>query len=183
MSCGKWRLFCLGLNVLRRTQQCINASLTKATHQYGVVSHLSTKIWLMAISLSDIIVNFLLTSMMTSKYGNPFLIPLSEWNPRVIHGSSKARCVYTISCFIVNCTRKNHDDVIKWQHFRATGPLWGETTGHWCFPLVKANDAELWRFLTNRSANSRDAGDLRRHCAHYDVTVMINSCEIRIHIF
>ena len=132
MSCGKWRLFCLGLNVLRRTQQCINASLTKATHQYGVVSHLSTKIWLMAISLSDIIVNFLLTSMMTSKYGNPFLIPLSEWNPRVIHGSSKARCVYTISCFIV-C--QLHPQESWWRHQIATFPRYR--------PFVRGNHRSL----------------------------------------
>ena len=35
-----------------------------------------------------------------------------------------------------------HDDVIKWKHFRVTGPLCGEFTGHrW------ASDAELWCFL------------------------------------
>ena len=28
-----------------------------------------------------------------------------------------------------------------------TGPLWGESIGHWWIPLTKANDAELWRFL------------------------------------
>ena len=34
-----------------------------------------------------------------------------------------------------------HDDVIKWKHFRITGPLWGEV------PLTKASDAGLWCFL------------------------------------
>ena len=29
---------------------------------------------------------------------------------------------------------KLHDDVIKWKHFRITGPLWRESTGHWWFP-------------------------------------------------
>ena len=41
----------------------------------------------------------------------------------------------------------------------------------------KASDAELWRFTlicawTNGWVNDGDAGDLRRHRAHYDVTVM-----------
>ena len=44
-------------------------------------------------------------------------------------------------------------------------------------PLTKASDAELWCFPwsepgTNGWANNRDAGYLRRHRAHYDVTVM-----------
>ena len=29
----------------------------------------------------------------------------------------------------------------------ATGPLWGESTGHRWIPLTKASDAELWCFL------------------------------------
>ena len=40
-----------------------------------------------------------------------------------------------------------HDDAIKWKHFRLTGPLWGEFTGHRWIPLTKASDAELWCFL------------------------------------
>ena len=31
--------------------------------------------------------------------------------------------------------------------FRVTGPLWGESTGHWRIPFTKASDAELWCFL------------------------------------
>ena len=63
--------------------------------------------------------------------------------------------------------------------FRVSVPLWGESTGHRWFPLTKASDAEhWWGFIlawtnrTNAWANNRDAGDLKRHCAHYDVTVM-----------
>ena len=40
-----------------------------------------------------------------------------------------------------------YDDVIKWKHFRVTGPLCGEFTGHRWIPLTKAGDAELWRIL------------------------------------
>ena len=58
--------------------------------------------------------------------------------------------------------------------FRVTGPLWRK-------PLViggftKASDAELWCFFDlrlNNRKNNRDAVDLRRQCAHCDVTVMV----------
>ena len=61
--------------------------------------------------------------------------------------------------------------------FRITGHLWGWPTGHRQIPLTKASDAELWCFLWSATvqtgkANSRDAGDLRRPSAHYDITVM-----------
>ena len=70
-----------------------------------------------------------------------------------------------------------HDDVIKWNIIRVTGPLCGEFTGHRWIPRTKASDAELWCFLwsgpwTNGWVNNREAGDFRRHCAHYDVSVM-----------
>ena len=63
--------------------------------------------------------------------------------------------------------------------FRVTGPLCGEFTGHRWIPLTKANDAELWCFLlicawTKGWVNNRDAGNLRRHHAHYNATVMGN---------
>ena len=67
---------------------------------------------------------------------------------------------------------------------RVTGPLWGESTGQRWIPLTKASDAEIsigFFFdlrLTNGWANNRDAGDLRLHHAHYDVTVMIRPQEI-----
>ena len=52
-----------------------------------------------------------------------------------------------------------------------------ESTGHRWIPLTKASDAELWCFLwstpeKNGWANNREAGDLRCHCANYDITVM-----------
>ena len=56
--------------------------------------------------------------------------------------------------------------------FRVTGPLWGEFTGHRWIPLTKASDAELWRFLCYTPERTRDAGGLRRHRTHYDVTVI-----------
>ena len=66
---------------------------------------------------------------------------------------------------------------IAWwrQHiFGVTGPLWGESTGHQWMLLTKASYAELWCLIwsTNGWAISQYATDLRRHRAHYDVTVM-----------
>ena len=70
-----------------------------------------------------------------------------------------------------------HDDVIKWKHFSRYRPLvrgihrWPENSPHkgqWrgdlMFPLNFA--------CINGWANNREAGDLRCHCAHYDVIVM-----------
>ena len=70
-----------------------------------------------------------------------------------------------------------HDDVIKWKHFPRYWPfVWrihlssvnsphkGQWRGAWAFSLMCA-----W---INGWVNSRMAGDLRRHRAHYDVIVM-----------
>ena len=58
-----------------------------------------------------------------------------------------------------------------------TVPLCGEVTGDRWILLTKASDAELLIiFLICAGAkglvNNRDAGDLRRHRAHYNVTVL-----------
>ena len=46
---------------------------------------------------------------------------------------------------------------------------------HWWIPLTNASDAEFWCFLClNGRVNRRDAGDLRRHCTHYEVTVILS---------
>ena len=62
--------------------------------------------------------------------------------------------------------------------FCVTGPLCREFTGHQRIPLKKATYAELLMFSLicdwiNGWVNNRKAGDLRRHRAHYDVTVMM----------
>ena len=65
-----------------------------------------------------------------------------------------------------------HGYVIKWKHFRRYWPcMWPVNSPHkgrWreslMFSLICA-----W---TEDWVNKRDAGDLKRHCAHYDVTVM-----------
>ena len=75
-------------------------------------------------------------------------------------------------------TFPNYDDVIKWKHFPRYWPFvrgihrWpvnfphkGQWRGALIFSLICA-----W---TNCWVNNRVAGDLRRHCTHYDVIVMI----------
>ena len=70
-----------------------------------------------------------------------------------------------------------HDDVIKWKYFSrywpfvrgihrspVDSPYKGKSRGALMFSLICAR--------ANDSANNRDAGDLRRHCVHYDVIVM-----------
>ena len=56
--------------------------------------------------------------------------------------------------------------------FRATGHLYGEFTGHRWIPHTKVSGAELWCFLWSapEKTNNREAGDLKRHRTHYDVT-------------
>ena len=78
-----------------------------------------------------------------------------------------------------------HDDVIKWKHFPrcwhfvrgihrspVDSPLKRKWRGVLVFYLIRA-----W---TNGWANNRDAGDLRRYRAHYDVTLMFTGAVTRL---
>ena len=71
-----------------------------------------------------------------------------------------------------------HDDVIKWKHFPR---YWPFVRGIHRSP-VNFPHKGLWRGAlmfslictwVNGWVNNRGAGDLRRHRAHYDVTVML----------
>ena len=86
--------------------------------------------------------------------------------------------VQLTGAMVWNNIQKWHDDVIKWKLFPGHWPFvkgihrWpvdsphkGQWRGALMFSLVCA-----WK---NGWVNNRDAGDLRRHRAHYDVTVMI----------
>ena len=67
--------------------------------------------------------------------------------------------------------------------FRVTGPLSGESTGH---GVDSHNEGQWGGALmfsliytwTNGWATNRDASDLRRHRAHYDVTVMMVTIDL-----
>ena len=86
----------------------------------------------------------------------------------------------TFARFEWKLKKKNlHDDVIKWKHFTrywlfvrgihrspVNSPHKGQLSGALMFSLIC-----VW---INGWANNREAGDLRRYCAHYDVIVMKN---------
>ena len=70
-----------------------------------------------------------------------------------------------------------HDDVIKWKHFPRYWPfVWGIHRS----PVNSPHKGQWHRALMfslicvwiNGWVNNREAGDLRRHRAHYDVTAM-----------
>ena len=70
-----------------------------------------------------------------------------------------------------------HDDVVKFKHFPRFWPFvrrihrWpvnSPHTGQWRGALMFSLDS-TW---INGWVNNHEAGDLRRHCAYYDVTVM-----------
>ena len=62
-----------------------------------------------------------------------------------------------------------HDDVIKWKHFPR---YWPFVRGIHRSPMNYPHEG-LWRgALINGWVNNDEAGDLRRHRAHYDVNVM-----------
>ena len=70
-----------------------------------------------------------------------------------------------------------------WRHqmkpfSRVTGPLWGEPAGHSPHTEGQRRGALMFSLIsvwTNSWANNRDIGDLKRHRAHYDVTVMLKT--------
>ena len=66
-----------------------------------------------------------------------------------------------------------NDDVIRWKHFLHYWPIVrgihrSPHNGQWRDALMLS----LICAWTNGWVDNRDAGDLRRHCAHYDVCVM-----------
>ena len=64
-----------------------------------------------------------------------------------------------------------HDDIIKWKHFPR---YWPFVRGIHRSPMNSPHKGQ-WRgalMWINGWVNNRDAGDLRRHRAHYDVIVM-----------
>ena len=76
------------------------------------------------------------------------------------------------------CKIWTHDDIIKWKHFPRYWPFvrgihWSPVNslhkGQWCRALMFS----LICAWLNGWVNNHEAGDLRCHWAHYDITVMI----------
>ena len=84
----------------------------------------------------------------------------------------KLHSMNVVEWFLATC---NHDDVIKWKHFpcywpflrgihQVSSPHKGQWRGALMLSLICAR--------INSWVNNREAGDLRRHRAHYDGIVM-----------
>ena len=83
----------------------------------------------------------------------------------------------------LQCLRQNiHDDVIKWKHFPRNwpfvrgihrSPVNSPHKGQWLGALMFS----LICVWINGWVNNREAGDLRRHRGHYDVSVMKSKFE------
>ena len=79
---------------------------------------------------------------------------------------------------IYNNDASSHDNVIKWKHFPR---YWPFVRGIHRSPVNSPHKGQWRRALMfslicvwiNGWVNNREAGDLRRYCAHFDVTVML----------
>ena len=89
----------------------------------------------------------------------------------------KSALEYTMS-ILDKTNALHHDDVIKWKHFPR---YWPFVRGIHRSPVNSPHKAQ-WRGALmlslicawiNDWVNAREAGDLRRHCTHYDVIVMM----------
>ena len=108
------------------------------------------------------------------------LVQVMAWHSRLIMiRITLSFSVVTIALlpFLTVATRNNiYDGVIKWKHFplnclcvgnsqiTVNSPHKGQWRGALMFSLICTR--------TNVWVNNRDAGDLRLHWAHYDITVM-----------
>ena len=121
----------------------------------------------------------------------------SEWFPTVflvpcwlfLHHKTRARMNMRLCSQLPGLEASLHDDVIKWKHFPRHWPFVrgihrssvnsthkGQWRGALMFTLIWAR--------INGWVNNREAGDLRRHRVHYDVTVMeYKDNEILIYCF
>ena len=81
--------------------------------------------------------------------------------------------VYMNDNYCCNCSCL-HDDVIQWNHFPR---YWPVVRGIYRSPMnYPHKDQSRWAvmfYLISAWVNNREAGDLRRHRAHYDVTFMV----------
>ena len=82
-------------------------------------------------------------------------------------------CVYSYSSKVIHRHCQNRDDVIKWKNLLRYclfgAPVNSPHKGQWRGPLMFSSIC-AW---INSWVNNREAGDLRRRRAHYDVIVMM----------
>ena len=107
-----------------------------------------------------------------------------------VEALSSVLCVHTLYCETYECNTpikaivqcyplqhwclpKQKHDVIKWKHFPRYWPL-VRVPGEFPTqrPATRSFDVFFDLHLNKRWVNNREAGDLRRYRAHYDVTIM-----------
>ena len=116
---------------------------------------------------------FITEPINTHVYDMPGMLLAHYWTTRSFQ-ATMLQCL--LGGPIFSMAHHNYD-VIKWKHFPRYWPfVWGihrssvnsphkgQSRGALMFPLISA--------CINCWVNNREAGDLRRHRAHYDVTVM-----------
>ena len=93
------------------------------------------------------------------------------------------RIMWYFFAYCSNALVSHHDDVIKWKHFTRywpfvrrihRSPVKSPQKGQWHGALMFS----LICTRINGWVNNGEAGDLRRHRAHYDVTVMMHVAEV-----
>ena len=98
--------------------------------------------------------------------------------PQIILRSTPLDTNLRVCCFQMGFTDFIMMTSSNGNFFRVTGPLCGEFAGHRWIPPNKGQWRGaltfplIWAWL-NGCVNNRKAGDLRRHRAHYDVTVVM----------
>ena len=156
-----------------------------AIHEYRLFSYLSFS-WALRCILFALFISLIysLTTtrshMLSSASSSGF-----KRTPAIRNSCNNSKLKYSVVtllitfgiCYCVMVTI--HDDIIKWKHFSRYWPFVRGTTGHRWISLTKVRGAELcciiWSATEKKNGwtNTRYAGDLRRHRAYYDVTVML----------
>ena len=123
------------------------------------------------------VISYLMCLVFCCVFWGIMLWDFNSLSPEICGCNSRSVIFKTILRIDVMSMCHEHDDVIKWKHFPCYWPfVWGihrspvnsPHKGQWrgalMFPLIC-----VW---INGWVNNREAGDLRRYHAHYDVTVM-----------
>ena len=173
LMCDDWGI----LNAKLKFCQCTSAALLccKNTQLFNYMTYNNT--WMMNLN-SPIIPRCYKTSFSTEWL---FLCIWDFVRSRDQTGSG-GRGIDGELADIIDEWRSSHDDVIKWKHFPRywpfvrgihRSPVNSPHKGQWRGALMLS----LICTRINGWVNNREAGDLRRHRAHYDVTVMVVICQ------
>ena len=101
---------------------------------------------------------------------------------RLLHYHRRSCMFVSVTCRLRYLIKKNMMTSSNGKIFRVTSHLCGEFTGHRCIPAQRPLMFSLIDTrIINGWVNNGLAGDLRRHHAHYGVTVMTRKSAICVH--